>query len=67
MKTFVAEENPPWTVVADSHPRNRTSMGTKYGISSIPAFILLGKDGKVVAVQCRGPKLGRQLAQLLGG
>jgi thiol-disulfide isomerase/thioredoxin len=62
---FVAAEKPPWTVVADNHPRNKISMGSKFGIRAIPAFILIGKDGKVAAVNCRGPRLGQQLDQLL--
>ena len=66
LKAFVAEEKPPWTVVADNHPRNQKSMGGKYGIRAIPAFILIGKDGKVAAVNCRGPRLGQQVAKLVG-
>lgn len=64
LKTFVGEEKPPWTVVADNHPKNKKSMAAKFGIRGIPAFILVGKDGKVAAVHCRGERLGKQLAQL---
>jgi thiol-disulfide isomerase/thioredoxin len=67
LQKFVMEEKPPWTVVADNHPRNKKSMSDKYGISGIPAFILIGKDGNVAAVHCRGERLGQQLAKLLGG
>jgi thiol-disulfide isomerase/thioredoxin len=67
LQKFVVQENPPWTVVADHHPRNRNSMSVAYRIDSIPAFILLGKDGKVAAVNSRGPRLGQQLARLLAG
>ena len=66
LASFVGEEKPPWAVVADNHPRNKASMGNKYGIRSIPAFILIGKDGNVAAVNCRGQQLGKQLAKLLG-
>ncbi len=66
LRKFVAAENPPWTVIADHHPKNRQSMGSKYGIGSIPAFVLLGKDGKVAAVHCRGERLGHEVARLLG-
>jgi thiol-disulfide isomerase/thioredoxin len=65
LKTFVGEEKPPWTVVADNHPKNKKSMAAKFGIRGIPAFILVGKDGKVAAVHCRGERLGKQLAQLI--
>jgi thiol-disulfide isomerase/thioredoxin len=65
LETFVAEEKPPWTVVADNHPDNRKSMAARFGIRGIPAFILVGKDGKVAAVHCRGKQLGKQLALLI--
>jgi thiol-disulfide isomerase/thioredoxin len=65
LKSFVGEEKPPWTVVADNHPKNKKSMAAKFGIRGIPAFILVGKDGKVAAVHCRGERLGKQLAQLI--
>jgi thiol-disulfide isomerase/thioredoxin len=65
LKTFVADEKPPWTVVADNHPKNGQSMAAKFGIRGIPAFILVGKDGKVAAVHCRGERLGKQLALLV--
>lgn len=38
----------------------------KYGIQSIPAMFLIGKDGKVVAVNTRGPALASKLEELLG-
>jgi thiol-disulfide isomerase/thioredoxin len=63
--TFVADEKPPWTVVADYAPSNHKQMDAKLGIRAIPAFILLGKDGNVAAVNCRGELLGRQLDKLL--
>ena len=61
-----SEEKPPWTVVADKHPRNKASMGDKYGIRGIPAFVLIGQDGKVATVNCRGQALGKNLEKLLG-
>jgi thiol-disulfide isomerase/thioredoxin len=66
LRKFVTEENPPWTVVADYHPNNHTKMEKKYKISGIPAFVLIGKDGNVAAVHCRGPRLGKELSKLLG-
>ena len=66
LANFVAEAQPPWTVVADHHPGNKKKMGAKYGIRRIPAFILLGKDGKVASVNCRGPRLERELVRLVG-
>jgi thiol-disulfide isomerase/thioredoxin len=65
LQRFLLEEQPPWTVLADHHPRNSTSMAAAFGISGIPAFILVGKDGKVAAVHSRGKRLGQELAKLL--
>ena len=65
LAAFIGEEKPPWTVVADNFPGNRNSMGGKFGIRSIPAFILIGGDGKVAAINCRGPQLGQELDKLL--
>jgi len=64
---FVAKERPPWATVADRFPANPQPMGATYRINSIPALILVGKDGNVVAVNCRGKKLGKQLDQIFGG
>ena len=66
LQAFVAQEKPPWTVVADNHPGNARKMGAKYGIRGIPAFILMGKDGKVAAVNCRGQRLDQEIAKLIG-
>jgi thiol-disulfide isomerase/thioredoxin len=66
LEKFVAVQQPPWTVVADNHPRNREKMGAKYGIRGIPAFVLIGRDGNVAAVNCRGQRLGQHLARLVG-
>ncbi|WP_288318602.1 TlpA disulfide reductase family protein [Xylanibacter caecicola] len=37
-----------------------------YGINSIPASILLDKEGKIIAVDLRGEKLGEKLKELYG-
>jgi len=63
LMSFVKEENPPWVVLADKHPKNSESMANKFGISGIPAFILVGPDGKVLDINCRGEKLGQRLAE----
>ena len=44
----------------------KNEIGQAYGISSIPATYLVGKDGKVVAVGLRGDALEKQLSKLLG-
>ncbi len=37
-----------------------------YGVRSIPATFLIGKDGKIVAKNLRGPRLEAKLAEILG-
>jgi len=63
---FVAKEQPPWIVLADKHPQNQNSMASAYGIRGIPAFVLVGADGNVITVNCRGPRLGQELAKIFG-
>jgi thiol-disulfide isomerase/thioredoxin len=65
LQKFVVEQRPPWAVIADHHPKNRSPMGSKYGISGIPAFVLLDRDGKVADVHCRGKRLEPKIAELL--
>lgn len=38
--------------------------GRLYGISSIPATVLVGRDGKVLARNLRGAELERKLAEI---
>ncbi|MCA9239228.1 MAG: redoxin family protein [Planctomycetales bacterium] len=66
LKSFLLEQQPPWTVLADRHPRNPASMSRQLGITGIPAFVLVGQDGRVAAVHCRGKRLGAELEKLLG-
>jgi hypothetical protein len=61
----VSRERPPWAVIADKFPGNPQQMGQKYQISKLPALILVGRDGKVAAVDCTGKKLEEELAKLL--
>jgi peroxiredoxin len=64
---FVKKANPPWAIVADVLAGERSSMAVKYGIRTVPALILVDKDGKVAAVNCHGKELGKQLDKMLGG
>lgn len=64
LSTFVEEEQPPWIVLADRHPKNKQSMAAQFEITGIPTFILVDRDGIVYAVNCRGAKLGQKLEEL---
>jgi len=65
LQTFVQKQQPPWTVVADRAPGNQNTMGGKYGVSSIPTFVLIGRDGKVATINCRGRRLEGAVVQAL--
>ncbi len=63
LKNYIAAEKVSWPNLWD--PGQKDSMAEKYGITSIPALFLVGKDGKVAAVNSRGPALRQQVARLL--
>ena len=67
LSEFVTAQRPPWAVVADQMAGPRNSMAARYGISSLPSLVLVGPDGKVVAVNCRGEALGQELAKRFAG
>ena len=68
LEEFLAENKHPWTVLQDNVSAKGTdkSMSTYYGVIGIPETVLIGRDGKVVALGVRGPALGSELAKLLG-
>ncbi|MEX2168374.1 MAG: redoxin family protein [Pirellulales bacterium] len=68
LRAYVEKEQVPWTVVADNHEENPRSdnMSDLYGVNSIPCTILIGRDGKVVALNIRGTDLDKQLEKLIG-
>ena len=61
---YIGENSPPWIVLADNHPKNPMSMSDHYGISAIPTTILVDADGKVITLNCRGARLGKELAKI---
>ena len=68
LRAYVEKEQVPWTVVADNHEETSRSdnMSDLYGVNSIPCTILIGRDGKVVALNIRGTQLDKQLEKLIG-
>ena len=68
LEDFVEENKHPWTILADNAEGRGTekSMATYYGIIGIPQMMLIGRDGKVLSVNVRGPQLGQELEKLLG-
>lgn len=64
IEAFVKKEAMPWAQ-SFSGEGWQDPVAKKYGIMGIPAMFLIGKDGKVAAVNTRGPELGRKLEELL--
>ena len=44
----------------------QNQIAAKFGIQSIPATFLIGKDGNIVATDLRGEALGEAVAENLG-
>ena len=53
---FVKKEEVPWTICRDADLPE--PMADYYGITSIPQMILVGRDGRVIALNARGSTLG---------
>lgn len=68
LESFQKENELPWTILVDEALKEagRETMSARYGVFGIPNVTLVGKDGKVIALNPRGPELGQQLEKLLG-
>ena len=72
-KDFLTENQIPWKQMFDSMavvPGQQTKSGAAvtvseyYGINGIPCPVLIGKDGKVLSLNARGPELEKLLTQI---
>jgi peroxiredoxin len=61
----IKDDKLTWNHVSDLQYWNNAA-GKLYGIMSIPANILLDKDGKIIAKDLRGEDLHKKLAEVLG-
>lgn len=59
----IAQDGLPWKHVSDLGFWNNAA-AQQYGVSSIPYTVLVGKDGKVIAKNLRGPALEEKLAEV---
>lgn len=64
LAAFVKEKKMAWPQYFDGKGWEN-EISRKYGIQSIPATFLIGKDGKVAATNLRGDALETKLAELL--
>ena len=64
LEAFIKKEGMAWPQAFDGKGWGN-EIAKKFGINSIPATFLVGKDGKVVATDLRGEALETKLAELL--
>ncbi|MDG2125245.1 MAG: TlpA disulfide reductase family protein [Verrucomicrobiales bacterium] len=65
LDAFIKKEEMPWPQYFDGKGW-QNQIAAKFGIQSIPATFLIGKDGNIVATDLRGEALGEAVAENLG-
>jgi thiol-disulfide isomerase/thioredoxin len=69
LEKFLTDEQIKWPIIfgAEGEPHGwQESIATYYGVSAIPATILVDQKGDVVSLNARGKKLSELLEELLG-
>lgn len=64
LRQFVEKENVPWPQYYDGQ-KWKTPLAQKFSITSIPATMLLGTDGRLVTTEARGKNLETEIKRLL--
>jgi peroxiredoxin len=64
LEAFLKKEDMKWPQAFDGKGW-QNDLATKFGIHSIPATFLIGKDGKIAATNLRGDALETKLPELL--
>lgn len=67
LEDFLKENRIPWQCLFSEDPAATGMdhpMATHYGVMGIPTLILVGRDGKVISLEARGPQLGQELEKL---
>jgi len=62
---FTAKNEMPWPQYFDGKYR-QNAIAVDYLINAIPAMLLIGKDGRIIRTQARGPQLEAAVAAALG-
>lgn len=69
VEEFITKREIPWVTLIDKDPKKRgwnSPLANQYGISGIPAAILVDREGKVVSLAAHGEELTELLEKLLG-
>jgi len=64
LTSFLKQNQMPWRQVFDGKGWG-SAVPRRYGVMSIPFGLLIGRDGKITAVEVRGPDLGPAIQQAL--
>ena len=68
VESFFSVQQLPWPTVVSADPEARgmqTPLAMKCGVEFIPFVVLVGRDGRVAALNVRGMELGPKVAELL--
>jgi thiol-disulfide isomerase/thioredoxin len=63
LEGFMAERKLPWIILHENGARNDPN-AMHYGVNAIPFMVLIGRDGKVISMEARGPELTEHLNRL---
>jgi thiol-disulfide isomerase/thioredoxin len=65
VEKFVQSEEIPWPILHEAAGEGEgNALARFYGITGIPQLILIGRDGNVITLNARGPKLAEELEKL---
>jgi hypothetical protein len=54
-----------WSHIFNDDLPDEGNLAILYGVNTIPRTVLLGRDGKIAAVDMRGPELEEQVKRAL--
>jgi len=66
VEKFITDNKMPWPQYVDGKG-GENELAQRFGIRSIPATFLVGKGGKIIASNLRGPALEAEIEKALGG
>ena len=69
LERFFSFQHLPWPTVVSADPTKQgmqTPLAAKCGVNVLPFVVLVGRDGRVAAINVRGPVLDEKLTELLG-
>ncbi len=65
LTNFLKENALPWKHVFDTDQPRESSLAAQYGVDSIPRMLLIGRDGRLIGQNLRGPALAQAVASAL--